>query len=229
MNDIVAHSIGECWLKSIKSVIEFGEIFNDEDVEIKEIQGLRVKIMKPEIQDEIIEKFGDKNVIEHTLNKFQKGVIMSNRPFTYGELIYNKNNVDQFEFIVNRLKNKKESKSATISLLDENMVGANLPCLNIIDAKIRDEKLILQFFFRSQNILGRQYANLLALAIIQKELAERLSVGIGFMGGYVASAHIYKYDYKYANGVCNNKNITIKDEFYSNGPKSIRENTNFQE
>ena len=84
---------------------------------------------------------------------------MPNRPFTYSVQIYNKNGIDQFEYLVERLEKKKESKSATISLLSEGITDANLPCLNIIDIKIRNEKLNLQFFFRSQNILGRQYAN----------------------------------------------------------------------
>ena len=151
MNEIIATSIGECWKTSIKTVMHNGEICNDEDIEIKELQGLCVKILEPKLTDKIIEKFGDKNVILHTLEKFQKGVVMPNRPFTYGELIYNKNGVNQFEFLVERLKNKKETKSATVSLLDEKVKDANLPCLNIIDAKIRADKLNLQFFLNSQN------------------------------------------------------------------------------
>ncbi|MDL0088686.1 thymidylate synthase [Campylobacter gastrosuis] len=228
MSDIVVKTIGECWLRSISKVMQNGKQNFDEDVEIMELLGLSVKILSPKLQDDIVDKFGDKDIVSHTLDKFKKGVIMPNRPFTYADQIYNKNGIDQFEYLIKRLEKKKESKSATISLLSEGVMDANLPCLNIIDIKIRDEKLNLQFFFRSQNILGRQYANLLALAKFQADLAKRVCIKTGFIAGYIASAHIYEYDYEYAKSIIANKNITIKDKFYTDGPKSIRENLQFK-
>lgn len=223
-NSIISNSIGECWINSIQYVVDNGNKHYDEDIKIKEVLGLNVEIKKPCFTDEIVNKFGDKNVIKRTLEKFSKGVIMSDRPFTYGECIYNKNGVNQFEWLVKRLKNKKETKSATICLLTEGVEDSNLPCLTTIDIKIRENKLILQFFFRSQNIFGRQYANLLALAKLQFDLADRLSVEVGVLKGYVSSAHIYEYDFVEAKMIVSNENIKIKDKFYISGPKSIRKN-----
>jgi thymidylate synthase len=226
MNRISVESIGECWINSIKTVMENGNEYFDEDVKIKELLGLSVEITNPNTEDEIITKFGDKYVIDKMLKKFSKGIVMDDRPFTYGECIYDKNGIDQFEWLVNRLKSKKETKSATIGLLTEGKNEANLPCLSTIDVKIRNDKLHLQFFFRSQNIFGRQYANLLALANLQKDLAIKCLVDIGSLKGYIASAHIYDYDYEQANNICLNKEITIKDKYYTNGPKSIRVSSN---
>ena len=45
-----------------------------------------------------------------TLEKFSKGVSMPDRPFTYGACIYDKNGIDQFEWLADRLKLKKETK-----------------------------------------------------------------------------------------------------------------------
>lgn len=225
---IKADTIGEAWLKCIQTVMEGGSDFHDEDVLIKEILGLTIKINKPSSCDPIIDEYGDKFIVSHTLQKFEKGIIMENRPFTYGDLIYNKNGIDQFEWIVDRLKNKPESKSATISLLTEGTTDANLPCLVLIDAKLRFERLYLNFFFRSQNIVGRQYANLLAIATLQEKLATRLGVAIGSLTGFIASAHIYEYDFKNAQAICDNRKITLKDGFYEYGPKSIRSNQLFK-
>ena len=154
MSDIVSNTIGECWLKSISEVMKNGKQYFDEDVEIMEILGLSIKILNPKLQDEIVDKFGDKAIVSHTLDKFKKGVVMPNRPFTYSDQIYNKNGIDQFEYLVERLEKKKESKSATISLLSEGITDANLPCLNIIDIKIRNEKLNLQFSSEAKIYLG---------------------------------------------------------------------------
>jgi len=222
MNNINVETIGECWINSIKTVMINGNEYFDEDVKIKELLGLSIEITNPNSEDEIISNFGDKYVIDKMLKKFSKGIVMKDRPFTYGECIYNKNGIDQFEWLVNRLNSKKETKSATIGLLTEGENNLNLPCLTTIDVKIRNEKLYLQFFFRSQNIFGRQYANLLALANLQQDLAQRCFVSIGSLKGYVASAHIYDYDFSQANDICSNKKISIKDKYYINGPKSIR-------
>ena len=220
--EINAKSIGECWLKSINEVFNNGTLYHDENVNIKEILGVSVMIDKPQLDDEIVNKFGDKEVVIHTLNKFKKGVIMTDRPFTYAERIYNKNGIDQFEWLVNRLKNKNETKSATICLLNEGTTSPNIPCLTTIDAKIRNNELNLQFFYRSQNIVGRQYANLLALANLQADIAKRCSVKIGKLFGYVASAHIYEYDFNFAKSVIANQPILLKDKYYTYGPNSIR-------
>jgi len=221
-NSIFVDTIGECWLKSIKTVMKNGDEYYDEDVKIKEVLGLNVEINHPSMDDEIINKYGDKYVIDKMLKKFSKGVVMNDRPFTYGECIYNKNGINQFEWLVNRLSLKRETKSATIGLLTEGNNGANLPCLTTIDVKIRNKKLVLQFFFRSQNVFGRQYANLLALTKLQHALAQECSVGIGALKGYIASAHIYDYDFSLSNDICSGKEISIKDQYYLRGPKSIR-------
>ena len=225
---VEARTIGECWQKCIGTVIAEGDLFFDEDVKIKEILGLTVSIDQPALTDPFIARYGDSEVIRHTLQKFSKGVVMTNRPFTYGERLYNKNGIDQIDWIINRVLAKKETKSATINLLNEGENSNNLPCLTTIDVKIRQEKLNLQFFFRSQNIVGRQYANLLALAKLQADLALSLGVVIGRLQGYVASAHIYEYDFPFAQKIINKEDVMLRDEFYLHGPKSIRQNPSFR-
>lgn len=42
------------------------------------------------------------------------------------------------------------------------------------------------------------------------------------MAGYIASAHIYEYDFDYAESLRNGNYVQIKDLFYKKGPKSIR-------
>ena len=227
MKTVHTATIGECWRESMRAILNHGSDFFDEDVVIRELMGLDVRIDNPRLTDPIVERFGDPEVVTHTLKKFEKGTVMSNRPFTYADCIYNKNGVDQFEWMIDRLTKKPETKSATICLLTEGNKHANLPCLTALDAKIRDNKVNVQFFFRSQNIVGRQYANLLAIAKLQFDLAARLGLDVGFLGGYIASAHIYDYDLPFARSILDNEDIRIRDLFYEAGPKSIRTNTLF--
>lgn len=222
MQYVRARTLGECWKKSVNEVMTSGVREFDEDVEIREVLGLSLHIERPSSQDPLIAKVGSQAVIDKMLMKFSKGVVMEDRPFTYGELIYSHNGVDQFEWMVDRILSKRETKSATISLLTPGSTALNLPCLNTLDAKVRNGLLHLQFFFRSQNIFGRQYANLLALATLQENLAMSCGCGIGPMMGYVASAHIYSYDYADATKLSSGTDFRIDDRYYSHGPSSVR-------
>ena len=223
METIKENTIGQCWLSCIDHVCKNSELVYDEDVGIHEVLGLSVKIDNPMLYDEIVNLHGDQTVIEHTAAKFDKGASMPDRPFTYGERIYDLHGVNQFEWIVHRLNSKPETKSATISFLLPGDQSANLPCLTTIDAKIRQDRLEVQFFFRSQNIFGRQYANLLALSKFQHSLAERCAVDVGALQGYIASAHIYDFDFTQAKRLCMGEMIKITDQYYAKGPKSIRQ------
>lgn len=206
----------------MRQVLHHGILQRDEDVEIHEVLGLSVEILKPRCHDDLIDELGDKAVIARTLAKFSKGVDMPDRPFTYGARIFNNFGVDQFEWMVDRLHSKRETKAATIGLLAPGSRSANLPCLTVVDAKIRREKLELQFFYRSQNIFGRQYANLLALAKLQADIAARCSVETGAMRGHIASAHIYSFDIAECERIVSGESLTIKDKYYAEGPQSIR-------
>jgi thymidylate synthase len=206
----------------IRQVVDHGTVQVDENVQIYEILGLSIEISAPQCHDELVEKLGDKAVIKRTLAKFSKGADMPDRPFTYGACIFDHSGVNQFDWLVDRLKTKRECKSATIGLLIPGSQAANLPCLTTVDVKIRNDRLEVQFFFRSQNIFGRQYANLLALANLQAELAEKCLVTVGALRGYIASGHIYAFDIVDARRIVSGEVLTIRDKYYTDGPQSIR-------
>lgn len=220
---INAETIGDAWLASIERVLDHGDTHFDEDVAIVELrQGLAITITNPSVTDPQIERWGDRAVVARMLKKFSRNSKMDDRPFTYGELIYAKNGVDQFAWIIDRIRKKPETKSATISLISEGDISKNLPCLVSLDAKLRDGGLDLHFFFRSQNIFGRQYANLTALAELQARMAEELACQVGMISGYVSSPHIYEYDVDNANNIVSGILFENVDKFYSHGPESIR-------
>ena len=222
MITVTAQTLGECWKKCIHAVLQHGHPQHDEDVAICEILGLSIEILHPSSKDSFISRVGDEKVIDKMLKKFSKGISMEDRPFTYGQLIYDMNGIDQFEWMVNRMEAKPETKSATISLMTPGLEDTNTPCLVVLDAKIRNGNLHLQFFFRSQNVFGRQYANLLALADLHERLAYRLGCEVGSMKGYIASAHIYAFDLVDAGTLLETESIKVADQYYRKGPASIR-------
>lgn len=217
---IHAQSIGECWIESIRYVLNHGQRHHDGEVGLLEWLGLAVEIAAPREEDPLISAHGDRTVLTRTLAKFARGAYMPERPFTYGQRIFDMNGVNQFDWMVERLQRKPDTKSATINLLVPGCTAASLPCLTTLDAKIRRDRLDLQFFFRSQNIFGRQYANLAALTQLQGDLARRCNMVSGTLRGYVASAHIYDFDMDEARQIVAGIPIRIADRYYELGPQS---------
>lgn len=213
-------TIGECWIASISHVLKHGQRHYDLKIEMLEVLGLSVEISEPNVQDPLLTAHGDMAVLSRTIAKFEKGAAMPERPFTYGERIFNMEGVNQFEWMVERLQSKPDTKSATINLLIPGSTATSIPCLTTIDAKIRRGRLDVQFFFRSQNIFGRQYANLVALAKLQSDLAHRCDIVAGALRGYVASAHIYGFDLDEAREIVAGAPIRIVDRYYQFGPQS---------
>lgn len=220
VSGILSHSIGECWVESVHYVLNHGQPYHDGKVGLREVLGLTVEISAPSVQDTLLSAHGDPTVLSRTLAKFARGATMPERPFTYGQRIFDMEGIDQFEWLVERLKAKPETKSATINLLVPGSTATSLPCLTTLDAKIRGDRLDLQFFFRSQNIFGRQYANLAALAELQADLARRCDTVSGTLRGYVASAHIYDFDVDEAHRLVDGEPVKISDRYYELGPQS---------
>jgi hypothetical protein len=214
-----SRTIGECWIKSIDHVLGHGEPHSDEGVGLLEVLGLTVEISTPGVQDPLLCAHGDPLVLTRTLAKFARGASMPDRPFTYGQRIFDMRGIDQFEWMVERLQRKPDTKSATINLLVPGSTAVSLPCLTTLDAKIRGGRMDLQFFFRSQNIFGRQYANLAALAQFQSDLARRCNTVCGTLRGYVASAHIYDFDVTEARQLVAGSPLRITDKYYELGPR----------
>ena len=213
-------TVGECWIQSINHVLKHGRPHHDEEVGLLEVLGLTVEISAPSVHDPLLSAHGDRTVLSRTLAKFERGACMPDRAFTYGQRIFDMGGVDQFEWMVERLQRKPDTKSATINLLVPGSSAASLPCLTTLDAKIRGGRLDLQFFFRSQNIVGRQYANLAALAQLQSDLARRCGTVSGTLRGYVASAHIYAFDVSVAHKLVAGDPIRLVDRYYEFGPRT---------
>ena len=82
----------------------------------------------------------------------------------------------------------------------------DIPCLQVLQATVRDRKLTVHCFFRSNDIFGAYYSNMYFITYIGMLLVEELNrrdpvnANIVFDGIYYysSSAHIYKTDYSKA-------------------------------
>ncbi len=200
---------GRAWLKACSVVIENGKEVKDGEVNLKELIDLYIEVERACNRDEIIKKFSDKKMIDWMVKKnFCGNKPVLNWGYCYGLRLNNYNGVNQIKKIIEKLKKNPEAKSATISTMkpDQDFDG-HLPCVICLDFKIRNNKLHLTSFFRSQDIGKKIYADILALGEIQKIVSQKLGVKCGMAKLFISSAHIYETEFGKVNELLSRKPI----------------------
>lgn len=183
------------WAELTRSCLIEGTLIFDEAIEIIEISNVSFQIKTPLGNDPKLEKHCDHEMIDAMIKNFNSFEPQFGYRFSYGERIFGKNGSSAYENIIDLLRRKPEAKSATISLIrDDDLLNSHVPCIATIDFKIRNGKINLNYFARSQDIFKKSYADNIALAELQRRLSSDLEVKSGSISGYIASAHIYKSD-----------------------------------
>ncbi|MFI3164474.1 MAG: thymidylate synthase [Bacillota bacterium] len=198
MNVFYNESLGVAWMQCMEYIMEHGNDFYDEERKLKEIVHVSFRI-KDAYLDPVLEEFANIDRIKLMEEKYCTCGLVGEYKIDYGSYIFNNNGINQVDWVTNRLKNKKETKSATISL---HKAGENdLTCLSILDFKVRDEKLIMCAVYRSQNAYSSMPGNILALRKIQSEIATSLGIELGCVELVVMSSHIYEENFEQVNSI----------------------------
>lgn len=121
-----------------------------------------------------------------------------NEDYTYGSRIE-----WQIEHIIKVLKETPNtnqmllqiaSSEMSLQVAEPNDIFLNdPPCLRHIDLRVRDNKLIMYPYFRSWDLWGGFPANLAAIAVLQKYMADEIRVELGSIIATSKGLHIYGY------------------------------------
>jgi len=196
---INCQTIGQAWLQTSKFLIEEGQMMKDDDKDIKESINLLILIEKPNPEDETIQRFADPEWLKWMDSNFfkEKDIPELGNAKSYALRLFNYGGqgINQIEKVIEKLKNKPESKSATITTFMPLVDSSYIPCVSLLDFFIRDNMLKLNVYARSLDFGKKAYGNLVALAKIQKQVALALGQPIGEITLFVKSAHIYKEEF----------------------------------
>ncbi|NVM01558.1 MAG: hypothetical protein HWN67_04450 [Candidatus Helarchaeota archaeon] len=194
MRYIEETSIEIAWKKAKKLILDKGTEVLDEDEILYEILDLFLIINRPETSDQ--EKPIHDNVMKKwMMDNFQeiKTIPELHNTKSYGWRLYNFHGKDQIKWAINRIERKKTTKSATIATIepeDEDYI----PCVSLLDFKIRNDELILSVTCRSLDFGKKALYNLYFLSDIAHNVAKELKINNVKLKVFVISAHIYKSD-----------------------------------
>ena len=123
--------------------------------------------------------------------------------YTYSERLQNYQGRNQLIDIVNRLKQDSGSNRAvavTFNPFIDNK-QEDIPCLQLIQALVRNDKLILSVYFRSNDLYGAFPSNMMFLTYLGMKIANELDVKFDYIDYHCSSLHIYETDYEQASKV----------------------------
>ncbi|MGC9518002.1 MAG: thymidylate synthase [Methanomicrobiales archaeon] len=124
--------------------------------------------------------------------------------YTYGNRLRKHfDDIDQIQVAIDRLKSCEESRRA-ISITWDPAVDTKtdeVPCMILVDLKIRNGKLYTTALWRSHDIYGAWFPNAVGLTHLAKYAAEKLDVDVANVTIHSISAHIYEVNFKDAEQI----------------------------
>jgi thymidylate synthase len=123
-----------------------------------------------------------------------------NEDYTYGSRIWPQ--VPHFIELLNKTPNTNQAVLQVAEVTDLKLHDP--PCLRHIDMRIKEGTLIFYPYFRSWDLWGGFPANLAAIAVLQKYMADEIGVEIGQIMASSKGLHLYGYVEELAKIRCYN-------------------------
>ena len=192
------------WETLVKKVIKKGVEIKDERGSLtKELLNTVVMVKNP-LDIEAPEGYfwsGEKleKYAEQFLSNDKQGFV-----YTYGNRLRKHfDDVDQIQEAIERLKNFKESRRAISITWDPTVDTKNneVPCMILVDFKVRNGKLNTTGLWRSHDIYGAWFPNAVGLSHLAQYAAKEVGVGVGTLTIHSISAHIYEVNFEEAERV----------------------------
>ena len=192
------------WESLVKRIMKDGVEITDERGSVtKEILNTMVNIKNPMNSESPKGYFwtGEK------LDKYSEQFLSSDKQgfiYTYGNrLRAHFDGIDQIQEAIDRLNNFKESRRAISVTWDPTVDTKNdeVPCMMLVDFKIRDGKLHTTGLWRSHDIYGAWFPNAVGLSNLARYVAEEVESEIGTLTIHSISAHIYQVNFDEAGRV----------------------------
>jgi thymidylate synthase len=188
-------SAGAAWLGACRAILREGEPGRDGTRGLRELLHVTLHIQSPDAADALIARRALPEDLAWMAGNFreQKRVSELGNSLSYAVRLRNYQGRDQVAWVIERLRAKPESKSATITTLLPDDTSY-IPCVSLLDFKVRSQELLLGCACRSIDAGVKLPGNLVELARLQREVASALGRGCGTLTLWIVSAHIYVED-----------------------------------
>ncbi len=197
-----AKTISDGWRRILEVIWYSGCEFKSQRGATREVRNLLVRVAEP--KDGEIPGF-PMGVEE--LKKYADQLLSPDRAgfdYTYGERLRSwgedviEKPVDQISEVIKILKKDASTRRATCStwIPPRDLESSEVPCLILLDFKVRGGVLDASAVFRSNDMFGAWPANAYGLNHVNEFVAKKIKAKAGSITTQSISAHVYDHDYK---------------------------------
>ncbi|MBI2411102.1 MAG: hypothetical protein HYV32_04395 [Candidatus Kerfeldbacteria bacterium] len=191
-------TVADVWPKVLHGILRFGETkkSNHTNTTQKELLNI-VTVVTDEDPDNIIWADYFDFTREHLQGYLPQVMTPDPIPsisYTYGMRLRNHNGVNQVHTIIEKLKKTAWDRQAVAVTwnVEQDNESPHPPCLDIVQALIKYDKVYLTVYFRSNDMFRAWPENAFALRAMQKEIADAIGFPMGSLTVVSNSAHIYE-------------------------------------
>ncbi len=195
-----AKTVKEAWERSLKLISSYGCLKkSDYDEEQLELMGLTTIVEEENIVNPSM--IGENGITREEIENYAQGLLSAEKPdgiqYTYGNRFRNYAGVDQLKYLIKILKEKPYSRRAVATLWNP-IIETNedeVPCINLYQVIIQENKLYLLTYFRANDIYNGYPRNIYGILKIQDNLCKKLNLEKGYVATIAGSAHVYERNF----------------------------------
>ncbi len=209
---VVGGNLPEAWEQSLVELSEVGAIMDTEYGE-RSIDAPAVIIVEdpfaePRVHLKGIVAGSLRGLLDY-VDEVVKGVhdyLVERLGYTYHERLFsyslpNGTTIDQVSKVVEKLRNAPYTRRAQAITWQpwKDLDSEHPPCLNRMWFRVFENSLILHVHMRSNDALKAAYMNMYAFTELQKLVAQKIGVNVGYYMHIADSYHVYERDFKWFN------------------------------
>jgi thymidylate synthase len=199
-----AETIGAAWLAVAARILDGGRTSRYDGLPILEIAQATLDVAAPDPDDPVIARLADPERLEWMRRNFvdpdRVAALGDARSYASRLHDYGETGRDQVDWVVERLMADPLSRSASITTFEPLIDSSYIPCVSLLDFWIPEDAVELMVYAHSIDFGAKGYANLVQLAELQRQVAERLGRSVGRLTFVVKSAHIYDTEAAFMRG-----------------------------
>ena len=205
VHEIIAPTIGECWLRTSAAILEHGAEATYDGATTRELALVTVCADLPDPADPVIERLGDPAwsawMHENFFTPKQVDELGGARSYACRLFDHEGAGRDQIAWVVERLRADPHTRSATITTFEPATDTTYIPCVSMLDFWAPHGALELVVYAHSLDFGKKAYGNLVELARLQHHVALALALPVGRLVVHAKSAHVYEPEWALMTGL----------------------------